>query len=133
MSRKDLKREREALRSQDYLIDRMSSWRVPDFLDVMREILDRRSASREQYDFEQTNYVLGIASRMLSEDASADDKVWDATSVTAIGYVDYDHYPGGVGMDLFCQEGTCSECGLTIISVAKNSICPHCGDTVYCT
>ena len=71
------------------------------------------------------SYVLGVVYQYGSE-----DDTWDEAKAIAVGYVDYDEYPNCIGVESPCQEGDCMECGLTIISVAKRSICPHCGAKV---
>jgi len=133
MSRKELRQERQALRSQDYLVEKLASMSVPDFIDIIQEVLSRRNAGSKQYDFERSTLVLGLAYRMLSDEVVDGDNVWEKASCLAVGYVDYEHYGGRVGMDLLCQQGTCSVCGLAVMSVAKYSICPHCGSEVFCT
>jgi len=46
---------------------------------------------------------------------------------------DPDVYGLGMEFDVFCQSGTCSNCGVSVISYAKKMICRLCGSKVYGT
>ncbi len=58
----------------------------------------------------------------------------DEEQVAFIGLADDEHYPEGFADDApLCQFGTCPECEADVLSVAKNALCPICGEKVYCT
>ena len=58
----------------------------------------------------------------------------DEEQIAFIGPHDKEHYPDGFADDSpLCQFGTCPECESDVLSVAKNAICPICGEKVYCT
>jgi hypothetical protein len=50
------------------------------------------------------------------------------TEISVVAWPDRDYYDGGLGPDQgLWEEGTCTTCGLTVVSTGKRAACPRCG------
>ncbi|HBN76807.1 MAG TPA: hypothetical protein DD473_13505 [Planctomycetaceae bacterium] len=66
--------------------------------------------------------------------AETSDSYGDIISTSFVAEDNKKHYPQGWSADaLISQNGRCNECGVSIVSISKQAICPICNTEAYCT
>ena len=95
-----------------------------DFVETIYKAIEKRTHTSDTK-AERGHFVLTNATLDVDED------IWETDHV---GTHDSVHYEAGFVNDApLCQFGHCGGCNSSLISWAKNAICPVCGASVYCT
>jgi rubrerythrin len=95
-------------------------------LQVLTAVFKPRLPFAASAEFMKSRFFVGVAtSDLLSEPDEVTER-WSAWTTCAIAECDQEHYAGRFGGIDLCQEGTCDQCGITLLSTAKNAICPIC-------
>lgn len=111
---------------REALADQMLDLPTPELVEVLRRVLPARGSSGN-----------GLARRLvLAEVTWVEGELvgQDGTNVAVVAWPDRDYYDGGLGPEPeLWEQGTCTGCGLDVVSSAKRAICPTCATRCHLT
>lgn len=97
------------------LADQLVGLPTPELVDVLRRVLPGRALTNN-----------GLTSRLVLAEVT-----WvegqDGADVAVVAWPDREYYDGGFGPEPeLGEQGTCTGCGLEVVSSAKQAVCPVC-------
>jgi hypothetical protein len=105
--------------AREALADQLLDLPTPELVDVLRRVLPARASSHN-----------GLTSRLvLAEVTRVNGGVpgQEGANVAVVAWPDRDYYDGGFGPEPeLWEQGTCTGCGLDVVSSAKRAMCPVC-------